>query len=97
MLSERSLISRNSRRFSVKVGCVDIVSLRKAHSQLEHVTPEIDLSLRLQSAGYLVRVCRIASQQGEVFQEGVALYLWDYIAVMEKFVTQERPFQMEML
>jgi len=57
---------------------------REAHCDLATVISEIDLTLRLQAAGYIVRVSMIASRYKEWFREGVLLTQWDYVANLEK-------------
>lgn len=43
------------------------------------------MALRLQAKGYLVRLAGYASPDGEVFQEGVSLTVYDEITRWEKY------------
>jgi membrane glycosyltransferase len=49
------------------------------------VSEDFDMSLRLQGAGYLVRLAGYTSPDGEVFQEGVSLTVYDEITRWEKY------------
>jgi cellulose synthase/poly-beta-1,6-N-acetylglucosamine synthase-like glycosyltransferase len=49
----------------------------------ETVSEDFDMSLRLQSAGYIIR---LASYQGDGFKEGVSLTVYDELARWEKYV-----------
>lgn len=53
----------------------------------ETVSEDFDMSLRLQSAGYIIR---LASYQGDGFKEGVSLTVYDELARWEKYAC---PFQ----
>ncbi|KAH6870447.1 glycosyl transferase family group 2-domain-containing protein, partial [Alternaria rosae] len=48
----------------------------------ETVSEDFDMSLRLQSAGYIIR---LASYQGDGFKEGVSLTVYDELARWEKY------------
>ncbi|KAI9743921.1 MAG: hypothetical protein M1818_002655 [Claussenomyces sp. TS43310] len=47
-----------------------------------HVSEDFDMSLRLQTEGYL---CRLASYTGDGFKEGVSLTVYDELARWEKY------------
>lgn len=47
-----------------------------------HVSEDFDMSLRLQIAGYIVR---LASYQGDEFKEGVSLTVYDELSRWEKY------------
>ncbi|RMZ67590.1 glycosyl transferase family 2 [Pyrenophora seminiperda CCB06] len=50
----------------------------------ETVSEDFDMSLRLQSAGFIVR---LAAYQGDGFKEGVSLTVYDELARWEKYVS----------
>lgn len=49
----------------------------------ETVSEDFDMSLRLQSAGYIIR---LASYKGDGFKEGVSITVYDELARWEKYV-----------
>lgn len=49
------------------------------------VSEDFDMALRLQTAGYLVRLAGYTSDDGEVFREGVSLTVYDELARWEKY------------
>lgn len=51
----------------------------------ETVSEDFDMALRLQAAGYLVRLAGFASPDGELFEEGVSLTVYDELTRWEKY------------
>jgi hypothetical protein len=76
-------LTRDSKKSSVNVSTLSLDFGEKL-TDLVTVISEIDLTLRLQAAGYIVRVSMIASRCKEWFREGVSLTQWDYVANLEK-------------
>ncbi|KAJ4421057.1 hypothetical protein N0V82_003961 [Gnomoniopsis sp. IMI 355080] len=64
-----------------KVSYMDADGYEKFWSE-SHVSEDFDMSLRLQCAGYIIR---LASWAGEGFKEGVSLTVYDELARWEKY------------
>jgi hypothetical protein len=71
IFSEGKLPSKFDRMYllTVTIGCVSEM---------------IDLSVRLQNAGYCIRVSKLASRCGESFYEGVSITFSDHLARLKK-------------
>lgn len=49
------------------------------------VSEDFDMALRLQAAGYIVRLAGYTAEDGEVYREGVSLTVYDELARWEKY------------
>jgi hypothetical protein len=49
------------------------------------VSEDFDMSLRLQAAGYVIRMAAYTSPEGELFREGVSLTVYDELTRWEKY------------
>jgi len=49
------------------------------------VSEDFDMALRLQNKGYLVRLAGFCSPEGELFEEGVSLTVYDELTRWEKY------------
>lgn len=67
------------------IGYDDPLDQREKWWSEETVSEDFDMALRLQAAGYVVRLASYSSPTGEVYEEGVSITVYDELARWEKY------------